>query len=412
MSDLEQGPKKSVVQKSINGLGGAVARFGRLVPSLAPDELIRAALRKKASNTGDEAPPQGLVKLTEAIDKDGNLTTSGRIAVKRELIQLYANRHAVRTHIASNPSCAREKIPRPIFVTGLPRSGLGLLHRLMAQDELSRPIYAWECRYPYPPITTLTYDSDPRIARFAREVKELYRTLPEYRAIRPIEHGDTADCSALMSLEFLSHDFFMFMNIPSYQAWLELENTDQIYKAHKAMLQYLQSSAFRGERWLLKSPSHMHGISSLLKVYPDAVIITVHRDPVVALASHASQVAMLRSMWSDSVDRAAVGRQIVEWWDDMATAYLEARKKFETREGTFIDIRYDDLVRDPFKSIEGIYRFCGLDFTFELHKRIQHHLNTHPRGRWGSHNSIPREYGMDPAADRALFEKYNARFKV
>src|SRR5699024_8526381 len=41
-----------------------------------------------------------------------------------------------------------------------------------------------------------------------------------------------------------------------------------------------------GERWLTKYPAHIENLPALLNVFPDAVIVQTHRDPVEAVVSN------------------------------------------------------------------------------------------------------------------------------
>ena len=53
------------------------------------------------------------------------------------------------------------------------------------------------------------------------------------------------------------------------------------------MLQHLQWRC-PGDRWVLKAPSHLGQLESLLAVYPKARIVFTHRDPLKVLPSVAS----------------------------------------------------------------------------------------------------------------------------
>ncbi|MEJ0045238.1 MAG: sulfotransferase [Rhodospirillales bacterium] len=40
----------------------------------------------------------------------------------------------------------------------------------------------------------------------------------------------------------------------------------------------------QGRRWLLKTPTDLFAMSAVLKVFPDAMIVQTHRDPLQAAA--------------------------------------------------------------------------------------------------------------------------------
>jgi Sulfotransferase family len=59
---------------------------------------------------------------------------------------------------------AQEKIEKPLFATGEPRSGTTLLHALLSVDPNGRSLRFWEVMYPSPP-PGLAGPDDPRRAR-------------------------------------------------------------------------------------------------------------------------------------------------------------------------------------------------------------------------------------------------------
>src|SRR6185437_16204019 len=94
-------------------------------------------------------------------------------------------------------SCTREaalgivgRIARPIFITGLPRSGTTFLHRLMLEDAGNRAPLVWETIYPFPDTAKAPEHGarrDPRITRVTRQLKVFERLAPEFRALHPLE---------------------------------------------------------------------------------------------------------------------------------------------------------------------------------------------------------------------------------
>ena len=54
--------------------------------------------------------------------------------------------------------------------------------------------------------------------------------------------------------------------------------------SHCAGVEHLDAQ-LPGGRWILKSPDHLFALDDIRKVYPDAQLVLVHRDPVRVLAS-------------------------------------------------------------------------------------------------------------------------------
>jgi hypothetical protein len=69
----------------------------------------------------------------------------------------------------------------------------------------------------------------------------------------------------------------------------------KVRRAQKRFLQYLQLSC-PTKQWILKSPDHVHTLEHLLTVFPDAVVIQTHRNPleVGGLGSNGTEKAVKR----------------------------------------------------------------------------------------------------------------------
>src|SRR5688500_20057487 len=79
---------------------------------------------------------------------------------------------------------ADERIERPLFATGEPRSGTTLLHALLAVDPTGRALRFWEVMYPSPP-PGLAGPDDPRRARADQDWREILERLPKWLISHP-----------------------------------------------------------------------------------------------------------------------------------------------------------------------------------------------------------------------------------
>ncbi|MGH9030410.1 MAG: sulfotransferase, partial [Acidimicrobiales bacterium] len=85
------------------------------------------------------------------------------------------------------------------------------------------------------------------------------------------------------------------------------------FSFHRRFLQHLQWASPR-PRWVLRSSSHCARLGDLLKTYPDAACVWVHRDPEAALAdSVGARVAYkegLEQRRLPRVEREAIARRL------------------------------------------------------------------------------------------------------
>ena len=148
--------------------------------------------------------------------------------------------------------------------------------------------------------------------------------------------------------------------VPSYQAWLDRADLRWVYAAHRRQLQYLQWRC-PAERWVLKSPGHLWALDALLAIYPDARIVQTHRDPLKVIASLANLIALLRSMSSDHIDRAAIGAEWTARLCDGMQRSMEVRDHLPPDTAPVFDMHFAEFIRDEIGMVRRIYDHFGLE---------------------------------------------------
>jgi len=92
-----------------------------------------------------------LERLLESIAADADLNDIGRmIASERVLLHTVNRLHYVEDR-KRLPEIAEQKIVKPVFIIGMPRTGTTILHDILAQDPASRAPMTWEVMFPSPP---------------------------------------------------------------------------------------------------------------------------------------------------------------------------------------------------------------------------------------------------------------------
>ena len=109
------------------------------------------------------------------------------------------------------------------------------------------------------------------------------------------------ECIFITLHEFLSDHWGGCHDVPTYQAYLAKADQRPAYRYHRRFLQTLQQRA-RGERWLLKAPSHLFQLRALFDVYPEARIVQTHRDPLKTIPSALSLMGTLKWMRCEASD--------------------------------------------------------------------------------------------------------------
>ncbi len=353
---------------------------------------------------------EGLKTLTQSLETEARLTLLGRVLCRADIVNALEVRLQIEETYRSLPAIADERIEGPLFIVGLPRSGTSILHELLAQDPAHRVPLSWEARYPCPPPEEASYETDPRIAMCETYVQFWNELVPEFKAMHEMGAKIPCECIWLTMPTFAVEEWLGRVQIPSFGTWYAGVDQRPVYAYHRKVLQLLQHR-FRRPRWMLKAPSHMAVLDTLLAEYPDARIIMTHRDPLKSMGSTASILSALSWMRSEHADigiiKAGFGG---EGMAHRLQAAMAAREQASPAQ--FFDVRYQDMLQDPFGVIAQAYAHFGIEFTGEAEQRMRDYLAHKPRGKHGAHNYSFDDLGLDLATERARFAAYQERFGV
>ena len=398
----------SMLARALN-TGGRVAERMSSV-RLDPDGILAEARQRAGHDSGTHAIEEPLGRLLESYERESNLTFVGRIAARRDTLRLLEYNLRMAADRRRHPEIAAQEVRRPIFVTGLPRTGTTLLHGLLAQDPANRVPHTWECMFPSPP-TRRRRAEDPRVRMAERQIRWFHRLNPEFRSIHPTGARLPEECLIITSHSFLSFQFNTAHFVPSYQTWLEQQDLRPSYETHRRFLQHLQWGS-AGERWVLKAPAHVFGLDALYDVSPAAGVILMHRDPVEVVASVASLHASLRSTFSANVDSKLVGAEQAARWADGIDRALAARDRGCAPPDRFLDVHYTDLIRDPTAVARRVYEHFGIPLTVTVEARWRRFLNDNPQNKHGRHRYDLGSFGLRAEEERERFRTYRERFDL
>jgi len=301
-----------------------------------------------------------------------------------------------------------EKIERPLFATGEPRSGTTLLHALLAVDPHARALRFWEVMYPSPP-PGLAAPDDPRRARADADWRDILQRLPKWLISHPyndmLSEG-LPECERTWAFDFRVMTPTAWWRVPMGMniGGLPTDARSQ-YRIHKMMLQQCQFARPK-KYWVLKG---FHGprLAALFETYPDAGIIWVHRDPVQAIASRIVLTGELVEGLTGRVD-----------WKEQARIHLTAcRAGFkETLANPLIGdprihhVRYPDFIADPVGTIRGFYLKYGVAFGADTERALRDYLTSNKADRYGKFRYSTDVIGVDIEALHAEFEPYRRHF--
>ena len=396
----------------LNTVDRVFPQNGSAFPNLAEPALLNKACRLTGlDDFGDESFRQPLGILLRSLHTDAHLNLVGRIVAHGDVVRLLCNRLRLVEDRKRHPGIDDQIIVRPLFITGLPRTGSTLLHALLAQDPAARVPQTWEVMYPSPPPESVSYRSDPRLARTARDLKWLDLLMPSFKSAHLIDARLPQECIAITAMAFISYMFESMFFVSSYRRWHEDLDKAPAYEFHRQFLQQLQWHC-PGSHWVLKAPSHLMALDALFQVYPDAAVILTHRDPVRMLASCASFTEALREPFTNYFDKKELGVEVRRRWEKGARLAIQFRDIHRDLRERFFDVLYGDLVQDPMTVVRLIYRHFDMELTDAAESAMARFLKQNPQNKHGVHRYTLEEFSYDRDAERCRFQFYTDYFGI
>jgi hypothetical protein len=364
---------------------------------------------------GDGPFVEPMALFLDSLEREARLNEMGRLIAQERVLLHTVNRLGYVNDRKLHPTIADERIVKPVFIIGFPRTGTTILHDILAQDPDSRAPLTWETMFPSPPPEADTFETDPRIAQAAALLPtpdtETERDR-KFKAMHPMGAQLSQECVVMMGEAMCTPLFHNQFRVPSYEDWVDTEaDWSHVYTFHERQLQHLQWHNHR-DRWVLKTGAHMWGLEHLLRTYPDARIVFTHRDPVKSVTSYASLTTLVRTAGSDDVDQLEIAQDWIARLKRVIDHALAVRAGGPYPDAIFYDMQFADFVADQFAVISDIYDAFGLPMSDDGAARMQAFIADNPKGKHGLHLYTPEEYGIDPDAVRREFRPYIEQFAL
>ncbi|GAA2643525.1 sulfotransferase family protein [Paractinoplanes durhamensis] len=362
------------------------------------DDLHASASRLTGlDDFGDDDYRSGMGSLLHAYGAEAALTPAGSKVTRGLLRAALVSRLLSEAAWKQFPSYASVPLARPIFVTGLPRTGTTALHRLLTADPAHQGLELWLTEVPQPRPPRATWAENPIFAALQAGYEQHHESDPEFMGMHYTGADQVEECWRLLCQSMTSVSFECLAHIPGYSRWLRDVDWTPAYRRHRRNLQLI-GLPDQDRRWVLKNPSHLFALDALLAVYPDAVVIQTHRAPRAAIASVCSLNAHAAEGWSELFRGEVLGRAQLELWSRGSRRFAADRARHDPAH--FIDVDYDDFVADPIATVESIYSFLGTPLTAAARTAM---TALHASGRPPAHRYALADFGLTPADVDAAF---------
>jgi len=375
--------------------------------NLGIEELLaeaRAATRLSDFGSPDVRP--GLAVLLETYERAG-LRPGGRKRTHARIVQLLASRLKIEKAFRDHPEIRTRRIERPVYLTGLPRTGTSALFNLLAIDPAARPLLTWEGMFPDPlgyPLAT--GEEDPRLVALRAYYDRQRAKDPDFDKIHYVDADRPEECVLLLAHTFCDVQIGIEPLMSPYREWFEAQDLRPSYAYYRDLLKLLDWQR-PGQRWLLKSPAHLWALDVLVELFPDCCIVQTHRDPLEILASYCSMMGALMSI-RETVDKAELGRAVLDHLSTALTRGMRARDA--ANPSRFIDVDYRSFLREPLATVKKIYARFDLPLVSSVAEVMRAHIASNPQSKHGRHAYSLTDYGLDEKAVRERFADYTSRF--
>ncbi len=350
----------------------------------------------------DDNYREALGVLLDAYARDAGFTELGskmtRFFTRNALVARLLAEAAWKQH----PQHADVAIERPIFVTGLPRTGTTALHRLLTADPGHQGLQLWLAEYPQPRPPRETWSQNPVFAEMDARFRQAHEENPEYTGLHFMTPDEVEECWQLLRQSLHSVSYETLAHIPTYSRWLAEQDWTKPYQRYRRNLQLIGLNDV-GKRWVLKNPSHLFALDALLATYPDALVIQCHRPAETIMASMCSLAQHTTEGWSHRFVGAQIGADSLETWSRGLERFNAVRSGHDPAQ--FYDMDYFDFIADPVAEVEKIYRHFGLELTEAARRAVRESHQASQRGpRAPKHSYSLSDYGLTDEQVRERFQ--------
>ena len=349
----------------------------------------------------DDNYREALGMLLESYRRDADLTEIGskmnRFFVRNALVARLMSEAAWKQH----PEYADVSIERPIFVTGLPRTGTTALHRLMSADPRHQGLELWLAEFPQPRPPRETWPDNPVFRELDARFTKAHNENPDYTGLHFMTADEVEECWQLLRQSLHSVSYETLAHLPTYSQWLARQDWTKSYQRHRKNLQLIGLNE-ADKRWVLKNPSHLFALDALMSTYPDALVVQCHRPVETIMASMCSLAQHTTEGWSNSFTGELIGSDAMETWSRGLELFNTERAEHDSAQ--FYDMDYFDLIKDPIGTVEGIYRQFGIEMTDDARAAMEASDAESKQGpRAPKHTYALEDYGLTAEAVRERF---------
>lgn len=284
----------------------------------------------------------------------------------------------------------------PIFILGHWRSGTTLMHELLVLDDQFGSPSTYACFAPWHFLLT-----EQLMVKYGSGL------LPDKRPMDNMRTGwnlPQEDEFALMNLGAPTP--YLRIAFPNNGSpWMNFIDMRDVRPEDREVWQnkltwFVKALTLQQQRQLvLKSPPHTGRIADLLQLYPHAKFVHMVRDPRKLFPSTLRLWKSLEEI--QGLQGSCSEQQLQDYvWECLVRMYaaFEANRQL-IPENRIIDVRYEDLVAAPMKTVEQVYQHLELGDFEAARPKLQRRLAEDAEYRVNEHR-------IDAELERAVLQHW------
>ena len=386
----------------------AVAAAETVPLDLTVDAVLATA--REQARLDDFGPGDFIERLRLILDVvawEGH-TKLSQVSTFRRIVDKAVNRLLTFDLVARHPEIREEPIEAPLFVAGLPRSGTTHLLNLIAADSRFQSMPYWQVLRPVPLLpeeAVVAGGVDPRWTAAQARWEGMQRINPYAAAHHAMDPDHISEDGELQMQDFSSYVWEFSLWAPEWRDYYLAHDQTPHYEFEKLLMQVLQWQRGTRQRWITKAPQHIEQLRPIMNVFPDALVVLTHRDPVASLQSIATNYAYTARWRERDPDPA----RAFEYWADRYARLLDAylRDVDVVPAAQRFDVLYREFVGDDVGMVERIYAAGGMGMTGTARAELDGYMAAHRQGHAGRLVfDVRTDFGVEPSGVRACYGAY------
>ncbi len=372
--------------------------------------IAEATAQTGLSDFGDIWFFDNIDTLIPSLNAQARLSEAGLYGARNMIVSALVNRLRHVELVKQNPEILNEDVKVRAVLSGLPRTGSTMLHRMLAAAPELTAVRWYETQNYVPLPGEIPGDPEPRKQAAEGILAYMLEAIPELMSIHPMSITQPDEEVIILGQLFSSSMIESTYYVPDYANWLSGQDARPAYEDLIQILQSLQwqDKSRRGKSWVLKTPGHLMSMDTVLDVFPDAKIVMTHRDPVSTVPSYCSMEASLYKLGTETVTREMIG----EFWIKRLHQWLEHFMSIRSQSdpSRFIDIKYEEMLQSPSEVGARVLKFAGLPMSAEIKSGMAEWIEANRREHRAPHNYHIEDFGLTADEIRAKFSRYISEY--